>query len=150
MKKLIVAVLIISSLPSCFAQEIALDPMSKITKANLVCGKLDGKFMIFSSQLKKIWYVISDASTDDIFKSARTPGDIEGIAAYTYSMLDNSYPFPVYEREGGSAVVTYRLPYGRSSIFLNVRKDSNGNFRVFKGENGRNTLCSFLKEIDGP
>ncbi len=113
-KKIIVlALMSIFSNPS-FSAEGGLDPITAITDANLVCGKVDGKFIIFSVEKNKVWYIFADQDkdTDSVLRNSRSATDLNGLKAYTYSLSNNRYPLPTIEKGSGAVVVTYKLDYG--------------------------------------
>lgn len=128
----------------CSANENGLDPITKVQDADFVCGKVDGKFIVFSSAQQKVWYLFSDNVIDEVLQTAEGSSDLDGLKAYTYSLENNSYPLPTVKNQGGAALVAYKLSYGWSLSFLSVRKDSKGKLRLFKGEDGRNGICVFL------
>lgn len=77
-------------------------------------------------------------------KAVRKSSDLEGMKAYTYSLRNNMYTLPTAERGSGGAVAGYKMSFGWNESYFAVRKDSKGQLRLFKGEDGRNGVCQFL------
>jgi hypothetical protein len=123
-----------------------LDPVTQISGANLVCGQVNKKFVIFSQSLNRIWYVHPTKEIYKIMKGARVSADLEGMSAFEYQLLDHPPRIPTAQKPSGYLLVQFIFnSYGaKDSTSFYIRSTPSGQVRLFEGEDGTNGICQFL------